>query len=413
MERQAVEVASSGAEPDQAKSTDRLWRRFALAYLGVFAGVIGAGYAFIILVDPYDSGRFPSLGLPGQFDRLQRGNSEAGGPPRELSIEAKENTLTVKGEKVTKTAEKKVEVLYQGIAARAFERIFRLDTDTPQRTDNVALGRSARFNAAIFGNSHGQLLSPRRLSQATGLDFVQLTVPGANVREQLATMHWFMRHHPRPGALVLALDERWCVTDPALPLRSPFPFWLYSDSNLVYLANVLSIRSLRYGLRRLASAGGPASIDGYSDYEVGRTWSFKPGEWAPAEGFPARDDRPFRREPDFPGLILLDALLGEIPASTPIVIVLPPQFYTELPQAGTGGARFRDYCKWQIALRAQRGAGSAFLDFLVDSAITRNPENFMDPGHHHGNVAEMIEAEIATALNGRRAAARARPAPQR
>jgi molecular chaperone IbpA len=50
----------------------------------------------------------------------------AGFSEAELSIEAKENTLTVKGEKVAKTDEKKAEVLYQGIAARAFERVFRL-----------------------------------------------------------------------------------------------------------------------------------------------------------------------------------------------------------------------------------------------------------------------------------------------
>ena len=50
----------------------------------------------------------------------------AGFSEGELSIEAKENTLTVKGEKVAKTDEKKAEVLYQGIAARAFERVFRL-----------------------------------------------------------------------------------------------------------------------------------------------------------------------------------------------------------------------------------------------------------------------------------------------
>jgi molecular chaperone IbpA len=50
----------------------------------------------------------------------------AGFSDAELSIEAKENTLTVKGEKVAKTDEKKAEVLYQGIAARAFERVFRL-----------------------------------------------------------------------------------------------------------------------------------------------------------------------------------------------------------------------------------------------------------------------------------------------
>jgi molecular chaperone IbpA len=45
----------------------------------------------------------------------------------ELSIVAKENTLTIKGEKaVTAASKDKTEVLYRGIAARAFERAFQL-----------------------------------------------------------------------------------------------------------------------------------------------------------------------------------------------------------------------------------------------------------------------------------------------
>jgi molecular chaperone IbpA len=48
----------------------------------------------------------------------------AGFTEPELSIVAKENTLTVRGEK--KQEEKAGEVLYQGIAARAFERVFQL-----------------------------------------------------------------------------------------------------------------------------------------------------------------------------------------------------------------------------------------------------------------------------------------------
>jgi molecular chaperone IbpA len=45
----------------------------------------------------------------------------------ELSIVAKENTLTIKGEKsATETGKEKSEVLYRGIAARAFERAFQL-----------------------------------------------------------------------------------------------------------------------------------------------------------------------------------------------------------------------------------------------------------------------------------------------
>src|ERR1700759_2939841 len=45
----------------------------------------------------------------------------------ELSIVAKENTLTIKGEKVANENSKdKSEVLYRGIPARAFERAFQL-----------------------------------------------------------------------------------------------------------------------------------------------------------------------------------------------------------------------------------------------------------------------------------------------
>jgi len=359
-------TASSEAPRDArvASTGDSVWRRFALLFVGVFAGVVGIAYAFVILVDPYDSGRFASLGLRGPYDASTKQVADLTGSIPQTGA--------------------------------AFG-----DTDTSQRTSNVALGRSPRFNAAIFGNSHGQLLSPQRLSRATGLSFVQLTVPGSNVREQLAMMHWFITHHPDVGAMVLAFDERWCVTDPALPLRTPFPFWLYSDSNLVYLANAMSTRSVRDSVRRVAAVfGSPPPVDpaGYADYEMGKPWSFKPGLPATADEFPVAGERSSR---DFPGLIRLDAVLGEIPATTPVVIVMPPQFYTRLPPAGTPASQFRDACKERIAARARRGA---FIDFLVDSEIARTPENFMDDEHYRSNVAQIIEADIAAALGGRREA---------
>ncbi len=49
----------------------------------------------------------------------------AGFGQEDLTIEAKENVLTVKGEKKAETEEEK-EVLYRGIASRAFERRFQL-----------------------------------------------------------------------------------------------------------------------------------------------------------------------------------------------------------------------------------------------------------------------------------------------
>jgi molecular chaperone IbpA len=50
----------------------------------------------------------------------------AGFGENELNIELKENTLTIKGEKQSKSEQKNGEILYQGIAARAFERVFQL-----------------------------------------------------------------------------------------------------------------------------------------------------------------------------------------------------------------------------------------------------------------------------------------------
>jgi molecular chaperone IbpA len=50
----------------------------------------------------------------------------AGFAEHELSIEVKENALTIRGDKQVKTDEHKGETLYQGIAARAFERVFQL-----------------------------------------------------------------------------------------------------------------------------------------------------------------------------------------------------------------------------------------------------------------------------------------------
>ena len=49
----------------------------------------------------------------------------AGFGESDLSIEVKENTLTIKGAKQAKT-EQTGQVLHQGIAARAFERVFQL-----------------------------------------------------------------------------------------------------------------------------------------------------------------------------------------------------------------------------------------------------------------------------------------------
>jgi molecular chaperone IbpA len=50
----------------------------------------------------------------------------AGFSERDLNLEVKENTLTIRGEHQNGSGEHKSETLYRGIAARAFERVFQL-----------------------------------------------------------------------------------------------------------------------------------------------------------------------------------------------------------------------------------------------------------------------------------------------
>src|SRR5690606_37526867 len=94
------------------------WRRFALTLVAVTAAALLALVAVAYAVDPYDSGRSALFEKPG--------------------------------------------VRPQG-----------------PRTANASRGRDPAFNAAIFGNSRIQLIPPERLDKATGLDFVQLAVPGS------------------------------------------------------------------------------------------------------------------------------------------------------------------------------------------------------------------------------------------
>lgn len=61
----------------------------------------------------------------------------------ELSIVSKENTLTIKGEKAAnENAKPQSEVLYRGIASRAFERVFQL-------ADYVQVARASLENGLL------------------------------------------------------------------------------------------------------------------------------------------------------------------------------------------------------------------------------------------------------------------------
>jgi molecular chaperone IbpA len=102
---------------------DMLMRTFDLAPL--YRSTVGFDRLFSML-DGFESAPgYPPYNIERTAENEYRVSvAVAGFAENELSIESKENTLTIKGAKQAK--EENPDVLYQGIAARAFERVFQL-----------------------------------------------------------------------------------------------------------------------------------------------------------------------------------------------------------------------------------------------------------------------------------------------
>jgi len=323
------------------------WRRFVIAFVGTLLGVIALVYAAIILIDPYDTGYFPSIIGPGVVD----------------------------------------------------------DRDL---TNVVGRARDPRFDAGIFGNSHGLLLNPSRLSAASGLSFVQLATVNSGPREQLTVLRYFLRRHSRVRAIVLAADRFWCTHDPTLPeipfVGYRFPYWLYSDDRLEYLANMLSTRPFRlFGRRILLGVGKIAPIDPVGESHYPPEWDHRPRP----DNFLERVHRttivaPGPIDTSFPAMDRLNELLAAVPDDVAVIVVLPPLYYRLLPDEGTVEAAELDRCKERLAQAAARFPRGAFVDLLTESPLSRDRANFVDFDHMRDHVARQIEERIAQALHSAR-----------
>jgi len=84
-------------------------------------------FAMLDQVSSPEGGAYPPYNIERTGETAYRVSiAVAGFTPRELAIEVRENTLSVRGERQPEHGDSKPELLYQGIAARTFERRFQL-----------------------------------------------------------------------------------------------------------------------------------------------------------------------------------------------------------------------------------------------------------------------------------------------
>jgi hypothetical protein len=270
-------------------------------------------------------------------------------------------------------------------------------TDKIEVTADASRARDPHFDSAIFGNSTGQLLNPARLSQATGDRFVQLVAPGADPRGHLAILDFFLRHHPRVGALVIVIDPPWCTHDLA-PSRNSFPFWLYSGSTLEYVGRLFSWSAIDRLVQRISIGLGTRTRmnpDGFWSYE--EVWP--PGERQPVVK-PRAEEPPFTGEVSdvFPMEALLADAIAKLPADVPVVLLVPPTFYISVPQPGSRAAAEHEACTTAFKRIVAGRPHSNLIDYRVDNALTRDPANFADLIHYREKMARILEAGIVASI---------------
>lgn len=325
----------------EAGGPDR-WAGFTAAFLGWAAALFGLAVGALVLIDPYDTGRPGLLTLRGSLNR-------------------------------------------DAFAA------------------NMTRLRDLRFDSAVIGNSHVQLLRPEQLDRLTGSSFVSLVLLGTFPADHLDILRVFVARHPAPPrTIVLGIDQFWCSE--AVMRSEHFPDWVYADrftDYLIGLTRLHSVKVARYRLLNLfRNAAGNLRPDGFFDYapiyrELGLADpTASRARLAQAKAFPVNGTG------RFPAVEELRRAIAAVPAATAILLVRTPVYRTALPDPATPEGRTAEACRAAVAEVAASRPKTAFVDVLGSGRFADEPANFYDHDHYRAPVAAGIEAELALALAG-------------
>ncbi len=317
------------------------WRRFLRVYI---ASAIGLGILvgiFIVMLDPYDTGRFSLLASHGIPEFTQ--------------------SLT-----------------------------------------GASLGRQPQFNTALIGSSTLQLIDPAQI-KAKDVQAVSLAMLGTGPLEQLAMAQWFLDHHTGSNlkAFVFGIDERWCEANRPLTIAHPFPFWLYGKSNWDYLSNILQMKSLQSAGDKIRLLKGKIKIapaDGYKDFSEGREWSHDGFIKSQKETLKEMAElNPVVSPPyDFAAVPLLKNFLAQLPSSAAVLLVVPPRY---APDKTGPAAEQQVACEKAFETVIADRTHAHFLNFLERDELTSNEEDFWDHMHPRARIAHVMENDISNTLD--------------
>jgi len=311
------------------------WRRFVRLYLVAAAVMLAVLYGFVIIVDPWDA-------LP-------------------LS-----------------------------------PRLPRVPISTNARYSFPALARSERFDSVVLGDSSARLLRPVDLDPGFGARFANLAMNSATAYEQSRMLEVFLRAHPSPRVVIVAMDQAWCGETFQRTTPRPFPDWMYQSNRWPAYREMLTPYAVQEAWNQFAVMVGLKrrryGLDGYTNFVPPDDTYDRARRDQAFLRWPSLDHRPPPppgTEAALPALPLLDAMLASLPQGTRKILFFTPYHIDQMGAPGSLTAWRWDACKRAVTTIALRD-GAELLDFMVPGAITDARDNFWDPVHYRQSVVARV-----------------------
>ena len=337
-------------------SFDEGWKPFFRLFVFLLAALFSGGYAFIVVVDPYDS-----IPFSPRWDRVP--------------------------------------------------------VDRDQTYFYPALARSPRFDSAVIGTSTVRLLKPDELNQRLDSRFVNLAMNAASVFEQETIFDIFLAHHPKPRTVIFGIDHLYFEEkhfQAHLGDSSIWPEWLY-DGNPYNNFPAYRLKTLNHAWREFLALSGLKTFkygrDGYTDFTkpldeydlnrarvkiYGKTTPKPVPAVEPAVQLPPETIRAMR----FPSLGILARMLDKLPDETvKILFITPFHHYVQPPPGSEEEIRWREFLR-RLTDVARNRSGTWLLNFNIASPITTEDSHYWDPGHYTVVVAAQLAALIEEGVRG-------------
>ncbi|MCB1740533.1 MAG: hypothetical protein KDK91_09200 [Gammaproteobacteria bacterium] len=292
-----------------------------------------------------------------------------------------------------------------------------------QRFSYPAIARSGRYDSLVIGTSTTRMLVPERLNAALGGRFANLSMNSATAWEQSRLLEVYVRataDRSRPfRQLLIGMDASWC--DPAETLQEvtfrTFPRWLYDSNPFNDYLQVFNARTIEQAARQVQYWRGRLQprygFDGYRDflppagsYDLARARQHIYGSEQPRRRVPPAAPQYFdsktRAAWPYAALRLLPGILESLPQQTRVLMVFVPYHRYAQPLAGTAAhARWQE-CKRRVTTYALARDDSHVIDFMIDSAITREDRNYWDSLHYTAEIGhELVRLMAAVLEQGR------------